>query len=190
VKHAHTDRFLEIDHTSPVITPYQKLLRLDPFVSPNDIDIPLIPIYVSDRVPFETEPLAIQVPLPRVGTPLGLQLDFDETYHLPYITHVDQTTDFGKAFPPHFRRSVYVLAINVHDPITIEDILEAFKQCHTVNSVIEVQVWLVKLNAYACTDIEEQIMMFDQVRFGSVLMLRAELLLLCTILIIQNILDK
>jgi hypothetical protein len=76
-------------------------------------------------------------------------LEFDENYHLPYITHVDQTTAFRQAFPPHFRRSVYVLAINGHDPITVDYVLDAFKQCQKVNYAIEVQVWLVKRNASA-----------------------------------------
>jgi hypothetical protein len=53
VKHARAARFLEIDHTSPVITPGQQT------ASPKHIDIPLIFIDVSDRVHFETEPLVI-----------------------------------------------------------------------------------------------------------------------------------
>jgi hypothetical protein len=86
VKHAHAARFLEIDPTSHVITPSQQLVRLAPTASPKDIDIPLISIDVRDRVHFETEPLAIQVPLPPVGTPLGLQLDFGETLCMSFTT--------------------------------------------------------------------------------------------------------
>jgi hypothetical protein len=167
-RYANAVRFFEIDPTRPVITPGQQLLCLDPTASPNDIDIPLVSIYVSNRVHFETEPLSIQVPLPPVGTRSGLQLEFDETYHLPYITHVNQTTDFVQDFPIHFCRSVYVLAINGYTPISVDDVLDAFKQCQNMNAVIEVQVLLVKRNASARTDIEEQIMMFDQVCFVSV----------------------
>jgi hypothetical protein len=81
---------------------------------------------------------------------------------------VDQTTDFGQAFPPHFRQSVYVLAINGHDLITIDDVLEAFKHDQTVNAVVDVQVWIVKRNDSSRIDIQEQRMMFYQVHLVSV----------------------
>jgi hypothetical protein len=78
---------------------------------------------------------------------------------------VDQETSFGRAFPPHVRHNVYVLAIGSYDPITVEDVLTAFKSCQSANEVKPIQVWLVKRNSTTRTYIEEQLMMFDQVRF-------------------------
>jgi hypothetical protein len=105
---------------------------------------------------FETEPCVIQIPLPPICIPLGIHLFYDETYHMTYVSHVNQGNDFGRAFPPNLRRNVYVLAIEAYDPITVEDVLTAFKSCQSANAVISIQVWLVKRNSATRTDIEEQ----------------------------------
>jgi hypothetical protein len=98
-----------------------------------------------------------------VGIPLNIQLAFDETYHLPYVVQVDQDTAFGRAFPPHFRRNVYILAIGDQDPVTLDETLTAFNSNQSANTVALVDVWLVKRNSNVRTDLEEQQMMFDQV---------------------------
>jgi hypothetical protein len=81
---------------------------------------------------------------------------------------VDQDTAFGQACPSNFHCSIYILAIKRHDPITVEDVLEAFKLFQTMNSIVHVQVWLGKRNDSVRTDIDEQQMMSDQVRFISI----------------------
>jgi hypothetical protein len=74
-------------------------------------------------------------------------------------------TAFGRAFPPNFCCSVYVLAIEAFDLITVDDVLDAFRSCQSANAVMPIHVWLVKHNSATRTVIEEQRMMFDQVRF-------------------------
>jgi hypothetical protein len=165
IKHAHGARFLEIDPLHPKPSPGQKILRLNSLYKYGDVICPDMTIDVKDRANFETEPFAVQLSLPPVGTTLGIHLLYDETYRLTYVNHVDQYTAFGRAFPPNFRRSVYVLSIEAFDPIMVDDVLAAFKSSQSANAGMPIQVWLVKRNSATRTDIEEQRMMFDQVSF-------------------------
>jgi hypothetical protein len=86
-------------------------------------------IDVYDRAHFETETFVVQLPLPPLGTLLGIHLLYDEIYHMTYVNHVDQDTAFGRAFPPSFRHSLNILAIGAFGLITVDDVLDAFKSC-------------------------------------------------------------
>jgi hypothetical protein len=76
-----------------------------------------------------------------------------------------QATAFGCAFPPKFCRNVYVLAIADHYPATIEEALNDVASKQSVRFTVTVEVWIVKRNINTQTDIEEQQLMFYQVRF-------------------------
>jgi hypothetical protein len=84
-------------------------------------------------------------------------LAFDETYRLPYIVSVEQASAFGRAFPPHYHPNVYILVIDDHDPVTIEDFLAALNSKQSANAVVSIKIWIVKRNSNICTDIEEQL---------------------------------
>jgi hypothetical protein len=58
-----------------------------------------------------------------------------------------------------------MLAISNHYPIIVPKILTYFASQQAANVSISVSVWLVKRNSAQRTDIKEQHMMFDQVRF-------------------------
>jgi hypothetical protein len=124
---------------------------------------------VGDCAHFETEPVAIQLPLPPVNAALNMELAFDETNHLPNIVTVEQDSDFGQAFPSHFRQNVHILDIDDHDPVTIEDVPAALNSKQNANAVVSIGMWIIKRNSYIRTDIEEQHMMYGQVRFVPVL---------------------
>jgi hypothetical protein len=98
-------------------TPGQQLLKLYTDYTEGNIDLPFVTIDIGDCAHFDTEPIAIQVPLPPVTTALHMDLAVDETYNLPYIVSVEQDSTFGQAFPPHFHRNLYILAIDDHEPV-------------------------------------------------------------------------
>jgi hypothetical protein len=122
-------------------------------------------IDVGYRAPFETKPMVIQLPLPHVDTPLGIHLLYYETNHLTYANHVDQDTAFGRAFPLHFRRNIYVLAIEAFYPVMVDHVITAFNSCQSANAIVSIQVWIVNHNSASRTDIEEQRIILDQVCF-------------------------
>jgi hypothetical protein len=163
VKHAHGARFLELDPTSEASTPGKCLLQLGIGESPSIIELPECVIDVRDRVHFETEHIEILGPLPKVGTDMGLQLAFDETYHLPYVMHLYSTTPFGQSFPSGYCKGGYILVVVDHDQITIEEVLTDFSSHQAAHISVSVSVWLVKSNSSQRTDIKEQFMMLHQV---------------------------
>jgi hypothetical protein len=114
-----------------------------------------VTIDLGDCAHLETEPVAIQLPILPVATALNMELAFDETYHLPYIVSVEQDSDFGRAFPP-------ILVIDDHG---IDGVLADLTSKKSANAVVSIEMWIVKRNSNICTDIEEQNMMYDQVRF-------------------------
>jgi hypothetical protein len=120
---------------------------------------------VGDCAHFETDPFTIQLPLPHTKVPLNLHLAFDDTYDLPYIVNTDQDTAFGRTSPPKFHRNVYLLAIAKHDTVIVAEALNIFASKQSANAFVTIEVWIVKRNSKPLTDIKEQCMMFDQVRF-------------------------
>jgi hypothetical protein len=165
VKHAHGARLLEIDSLMPITPPGQRLLQLESAYKEGDIELPLVTIIVGDCAHFEMEPFCVQLPLPPVGISINIQLAFDETHHLPYVVQVDEDTAFGRTFPPHFRRNVYILAIGDQYPVMLDDTLADFNSKQSANTITPIDLWLVKRNINVRTDLEEQQIMFDQVRF-------------------------
>jgi hypothetical protein len=93
-----------------------------------------------------------------------MELDFDETYHLPYLVSIGQDTIFGRAFPAQFFWNVYILAVEDQYPVTVEDVLAVINSKQSANAVVSIEMWIVKRNTNVRTDLEEQQMMYDQVR--------------------------
>jgi hypothetical protein len=75
-------------------------LKLDPASKSCDLSIPEITIDLGDRDYFDTEPFLITVQLPYIFTILGIQLAFDEAYHLPNLVYEDASGIFAAKFPP------------------------------------------------------------------------------------------
>jgi hypothetical protein len=74
----------------------------------------------------------------------------------------------ARSLPPNFRRSIHILVIGAHDPVTIPDVLEAFCSSQVSNAVAQVDLWVVKRKKGRRTHIEEQRTMFNQVHYAPV----------------------
>jgi hypothetical protein len=114
---------------------------------------------LGDRPHFDIEPIMVTVQLPPVGTPLDIKLVFDEACHLPYLVH---------AFPPTYRRNIYLLEICGFDPVTTSEVHEALKSSQVAHAIQYIDMWIVKMNNYPRTDPEEQRTMLNQVQFAPV----------------------
>jgi hypothetical protein len=168
IKHAHSDRFLEIDrlrHNHPI---GQQLLDLDPASTSCDIECPLLEIDIGDRAHFNTEPIQVTVELPPVSSSLEIKLSFDDAYHLPFLVSTTPTGLLAYSLPPTLCCNICILVIGAHDPVTIPEVLEAFRSRQVRNAVAQVNLWIVKRNNRPRTDIEEQRTMFDRVRYAPV----------------------
>jgi hypothetical protein len=62
-----------------------------------------------------------------------------------------------------------VLVIEGFDPITVDDVITAFKSSQSSNTVMSIHVWIVNRNSAIRTDIEKQRMMCDQIHFVPIL---------------------
>jgi hypothetical protein len=93
-------------------------------------------------------------------------MSLDDSYHLPFLVHTTSDGVLAQSLPPNFRRNIYILAIGVHDSVTVIEVLEACRSSQVTSSIAQVDLWIVKHNNRPRTDLEEQSMMFNQVRFA------------------------
>jgi hypothetical protein len=168
-KHANCACFLEFDPLRLDPPTGQRILALDPASSTCDIECPVLTIDLGYRAHFATEPCQVTVQLPPVGSPLKIKVSFDEAYHLPFIVSTVPASVFACSIPPTFWRNIYMLVIGSQDPVTIDEVLEAFHSYQVPNSTSEADLWIVKRNNVPRTELEEQRTMFDQVHFAPVL---------------------
>jgi hypothetical protein len=166
--HAHGAHFLDIDllHPNPPI--YQQVLSLDPASKKYDFRWPLLTIDLGDHAHFGTAPMQVSVDPPLIGLPLESNLSFYDSYHLPLLVSTSSDEVFAQSLPPNFRRSIYILAIIVHDPVSVAEVLEAFRSSQVPNAIAQADLWIFKCNTHPHTDLEEQRTMFNQVRFAPV----------------------
>jgi hypothetical protein len=125
-------------------------------------------IDLGDRPHFYTEPFKIVVQLLPNWTPLDIKLSFDDAYHLPHLVSTDMDGILARSLPANFCRNIYILAIDIYDPVTIHEVFEAFKTNQVAHAISDVDMWIVKRNNRPLTDLEEQRAKFNQVRFAPV----------------------
>jgi hypothetical protein len=101
--------------------------------------------------------------------PLEIKLSSDEAYHLPFLVNTVSNSVFACSLPPNFRRNIYILTIGSQDPVTIDQVLDAFHLYQVPNATSEVAIWIIKSNNEPRTYLEEQPTMFNQGRFAPVL---------------------
>jgi hypothetical protein len=95
-------------------------------------------------------------------------MSFDDSYHLPFLVGTSSDGVLAKSLPPNFRRNIYILAIGVHDHGIVIEVLEACISSQVPSVIAYVDLWIVKRNNRPHTDLEEQRMMFNQVRFAPI----------------------
>jgi hypothetical protein len=167
-KHAHGAHFLEIDLVDPNPLIGQRLLALVTASKTCDLTCPVMSIDLGGRPHFDTEPFKIVVQLPPIGTPLDIKLSFDDAYQLPYLVSADMDGILARSLPANFLRNIYILAIGIYDPVTIHEVLEAFKTNQVTHNISDFDMWIVKRNNHPRTDLEKQRAMFNQFRFAPV----------------------
>jgi hypothetical protein len=141
------------------------ILALDPASKTCDLGCPVLTIDLGDRAHFDNEPIQVTVNLPPIGSPLEIKMSFDDSYHLPFLVGTTSDGVLAQSLPPNFRHNIYILAIGVHDPVTVIEVLAAFRSSQVPPAIAQVDVWIVKRNNRPHADLEEQRMMFNQVRF-------------------------
>jgi hypothetical protein len=99
---------------------------------------------------------------------LEIKRSFDDAYHLPFLISSTPTGLLARSLPPNFRSNIYILSIGAYNPVTIPDILDAFRSCQVPNAFAQVDLWVVKMNKRPQTDIEKQHTMFNQVLYAPV----------------------
>jgi hypothetical protein len=105
--------------------------------------------------------MQVTVVLPPIGSPLKIKMSFDDSYHLPFLVGTTSDGVLAQSLPPNFRLNIYILAIGVHYPVTVLEVLEAFRSSQVPSAIAQVDLWIVKRNNRPRTELEEQRMMFN-----------------------------
>jgi hypothetical protein len=166
IKHARGARFLEIDTLRPGPPIGQRMLSLDPDSKTCEMECTVLTIDIGDLAQFDTEPFQLTVQLPPVGSSLDVKMSFDESYHLPFLVSTISESVLVRSLPANFYRNIYILAIGSDDPVTINEVLDAFRSSQVPNAIADIDLWIVKRNNQPRNYIEEQRHMFNQVHYA------------------------
>jgi hypothetical protein len=81
-------------------------------------------------------------------------MSFDDSYHIPFLVGTSSDGILAQSLPPNFRHNIYILAIGVHYPITVIEVLEAFRSSQVPYVIAQVDLWIFKRNNRPNTDLE------------------------------------
>ena len=170
IHRAHNVWFDEYDYRLSIKdnhTPGSLPLRKDPEVHIHDSDLlNLIPCeFDLTSTPFSDETIiTYDIELPPSGKKIGFNLPDDEDFKIPYITGTIPNSPAGHKLPSQAKRNVYIVPINVEDPILDQGVLDELNHHQNTQGKSKIKISLCRRKSYQRTDIEEIRSRFDQVR--------------------------
>ena len=98
------------------------------------------------------------------GKKVGFNLLDDEGFTIPYITGNIPNLPAGHQLPSQAKRNVWIVAINLEEPITAQGVLDELKRHQTPQGRSKIKISLCRSKKYQITGLEEIYSRFDQVR--------------------------
>ena len=102
--------------------------------------------------------------MPPSGKKFCFNLLDDEDFKTPYITDTTPNLPAGHQIPSQAKRNVWIVSINVEEPITAQGVLDELNLHQTPQDKYSINISLCRRKNYQWTDIEEIRSRFDQVR--------------------------
>ena len=154
-------------YTEDKHNPGSLLLWQDPEGHIHDSDVlNLIPFeHDITSTPFSDETIiTYDIDLPPSGNKIGFNLLDDEDCTIPYITYTIPNAPAGHQLPSQAKINVWIVAINVEEPITAQGVLDELNRHQNPRGKSKIKISLCRRKRYQRTDLEEILSRFDQVR--------------------------
>ena len=108
--------------------------------------------------------LAYEIELPSSGKKTGFNLIDDEYFTIPYVTDTIPNSPAGHKLPTQAKKNVWIVSINVEEPITSQCALDELKRHQTPCVKSKVKIIICRSKSYQRTYLEDICSVFDQVR--------------------------
>ena len=132
-------------------TPGSLLLRQDPEGRIHYADLlNLIPckIYLTST-PFSDEKIiTYNIELPHSGNKIGFNLLYDDGFTILYITDTIPNSPDGRQLPSQAKRNVWILDINVEEPIIAQCVLDELNLHQTPMVKSKIKISLCRSKSY------------------------------------------
>ena len=130
--------------SSPVQHPLGKTLKYYPASDVNnELQLPTFAPTSSPFKPEEVRSLTFQLdPPPRI---IGIEVEDDTTFNMPYVKRVIPATCAFRNIPPGFRCNKFILVINGKSPITKKFALELLRSVQRRKVPLELEYQVLKI---------------------------------------------
>ena len=138
-------------------TPGSLLLRQDPKDPIHNSDLlNLIPCELDPTsTPFRDETIiTYEIKLPPYGNKTGFNLLDDEDFTIPYITYTIPNSPAGHQLPSQSNQNVWIVAINVEEPITAQGVLDELNHHQSTWGKTNINISIYRRKSYQRTDLE------------------------------------
>ena len=108
--------------------------------------------------------ITYDIELPPSGKKISFNLLDDEDFTIPYITDTIPNSLAGHQLTSQAKRNVWIVSINVEEPITDQVVLDELNFYQTPRGKSNIKISLRRRKNYQRTDLEEIRSRFDQVR--------------------------
>ena len=108
--------------------------------------------------------LSHDIELPPSGKKISFNLLDDEDFTITYITDTILNSPAGKRLPSQAKRKVWIIDINVEEPITDQGVLDELNRHKNPCVKSKVNIGICRRKSYYRTNLEEIRSIFDQFR--------------------------
>ena len=92
--------------------------------------------------------------MPPSGKKISFNLLDDEDFTIPYITDTILNSPAGNRLPSQAKRKVWIIDINVEEPITSQGVLDELNHHQTPRGKSKIKISLGRMENYQRTDLE------------------------------------